>query len=84
MAEGIQASGGCEIIPSTCHHLDARFGEAHETLWLNGTVVHHKPSKDARIHCLVDLSADGAVCCSQAALFRLQEKRTAGRCLFAG
>lgn len=85
MAEGTQASGGYEIIPSTCHHMDALFGELHAVLWFDGTMVHHKLSKDAGIHCWwMDPRADGAVPCSHAAVHCLQEKRRAGRCLFAG
>lgn len=49
-AKGIRASGGCEVIASTYHHVDALFGELHEMLWFNGTVVHPKPSEDAGIH----------------------------------
>lgn len=50
----IRTSGGYEIIPSTYHHMDALFGVLRETLWFNGTMVHHKPRKHAGIHHLVD------------------------------
>lgn len=49
-AEGIRASGGCEVTAGTYHHVDALFGELHAMLWFNGTVVHPKPSEDAGIH----------------------------------
>lgn len=66
MAEGIRASGGCEVTASTHHHVDALFGELHEMLWFEGTVV--RPKENAGIHCLVDLNADVADSRSQVSL----------------
>lgn len=71
-AEGIRASGDCEVIAGTYHHVDALFGELHAGLWLEGTVVHPQPSEDAGIHRLW----------SRVLMWQIPRSRVSFRCLF--